>query len=173
MIANIVLEVMILAAIVATALMLARRKAGVLSPPLTLTTLARVAGGLTLVLGAGHLLDVGGGIIIGRRPYTLRNVEILWIGGILVFSGLINLLFSSALRRGENLAWRASGAATLLVWLFTLSLLPITTGGSMDSSMNRVLFLINSGYLGYWVTHRLGTGTAPEDSRRSHAAGKS
>ena len=113
-----------------------------------------MSGALTLILGGGHLLEISGGLLIGKRPYTLRNVEVLWIGGILVFSALSNLAVSQGLRRGESWAWRASGAVTIFVWLFTLSLIPVTTGGSMDSSMNRVLFLMHSLYLAYWATHR-------------------
>ncbi len=131
-----------------------RWRKGKLEPPLALAVLARVTGGLTLALGSAHLLEIAGGLFMGRRPYTLRNVEVLWIGGILVFSGLSNLAVSRGLRRGESWAWRASGAATIFVWLFTLSLIPVTTGGTMDSTMNRVLFFMHSLYLAYWATHR-------------------
>ncbi len=141
-------------AIMAIALALVRWRKGKLEPPLALAVLARVAGALTLALGGAHLLEIGGGLLIGRRPYTLRNVEVLWIGGILVFSGLSNLAVSRGLRRGKRWAWRASGAVTILVFLFTLSLIPATTGGTMDSSMNRVLFFMHGLYLAYWATHR-------------------
>ena len=135
-------------------LALVRWRKGKLEAPLALAVLARVTGTLTLILGGGHLLEIGGGLLIGRRPYTLRNVEVLWIGGILVFSALPNLAVSRGLRRGESWAWRASGAVTIFVWLFTLSLIPVTTGGTMDSGMNRVLFFMHSLYLAYWATHR-------------------
>jgi uncharacterized membrane protein HdeD (DUF308 family) len=147
--------VLSVAAIMAVSLALVRWRTGKLDPPLVLAVLARVTGGLTLALGSAHLLEIAGGLLIGRRPYTLRNVEVLWIGGILVFSGLSNLAVSASLRRAETWAWRASGAVTILVWLFTLSLLPVTTGGTMDSTMNRVLFFMHSLYLLYWATHRL------------------
>ncbi len=135
-------------------LALVRWKTGNLDPPLVLTVLARVTGGLTLALGSAHLLEIAGGLFLGSRPYTLRNVEVLWIGGILVFSGLSNLAASGGLRRAESWAWRASGAVTIFVWLFTLSLIPVTTGGAMDSTMNRVLFFMHTMYLAYWATHR-------------------
>ena len=78
MIANIVLEVMILAAVVQTALLLARWKAGMLSPPLTLTSLARVAGGLTLVLAFRSALSKSRA---GWRWYREAPVLIpLWHG---------------------------------------------------------------------------------------------
>lgn len=131
-----------------------RWRKGKLEPPLTLAVLARVTGGLTLALGSAHLLEIAGGLFMGSRPYTLRNVEVLWIGGILLFSGLSNLAVSGGLRRSERWAWRASGAVTIFVWLFTLSLIPVTTGGTMDSTMNRVLFLVHSLYLAYWASHR-------------------
>ena len=147
-------EVTSVVAIMAVSLALVRWRKGKLDPPLVLAVLARVIGALTLILGGAHLLEIGGGLLIGRRPYTLRNVEVLWIGGILVFSALSNLAVSRGLRRAESWAWRASGAVTIFVWLFTLSLIPVTTGGTMDSSMNRVLFLMHSLYLAYWARHR-------------------
>lgn len=128
---------------------------GKLAPPVGLAVLARFIGGSAVVLGGAHLLDIGGGMLRGTRAYNLRGVEILWIGGILVFSGLLNLGVSGALRRAQSWAWDVSGAATLFLWLFTGSLLPVTTGGQGDSSMNRFLFTIHSFYLLYWMTHRL------------------
>ena len=154
MVTEFLADVIGVVAIMAISLALVRWRNGKLEPPLVLAVLARVTGALTLILGSGHLLEIGGGLLIGRRPYTLRNVEVLWIGGILVFSGLSNLAVSRGLRRGESWAWRASGAVTLFVWLFTLSLIPVTTGGTMDSSMNRVLFLMHSLYLVYWANQR-------------------
>ena len=146
-------------------LALVRWKTGSLDPPLVLTVLARAVGTITLLLGSAHLLDIGGGILTGRRPYDLRNVEVLWIGGILVFSALANLLASGGLRRGESWAWGVSGAATIFVWLFTLSLIPVTMGGATDSSMNRGLFFIHGLYLLYWGTHRLKPETASERAK--------
>ena len=146
--------VLSVAAIMAASLALVRWRKGMLEPPVALAVLARVAGALTLALGSAHLLEIAGGLLIGRRPYTLRNVEVLWIGGILVFSGLSNLAVSGGLRRSESWAWRASGAVTIFVWLFTLSLIPVTIGAAMDSTMNRVLFFMHSLYLAYWATHR-------------------
>ena len=154
MFARFLFAVLSVAAIMAVSLALVRWRTGKLGPPLVLTVLARVTGGLTLALGSAHLLEIAGGLLIGSRPYTLRNVEVLWIGGILIFSGLSNLAVSGSLRRGESWAWRASGAVTILVWLFTLSLIPVTTGGTMDSTMNRVLFFMHSLYLAYWASHR-------------------
>ncbi len=141
-------------AIMSVSLALVRWRKGRLEPPLALAVLARVVGALTLILGAGHLLEIGGGLLTGRRPYTLRNVEVLWIGGILVFSAFSNLAVSAGLSRSEKWAWRVSGAASIFAWLFTLSLLPVTTGGAMDSGMNRALFSMHSVYLAYWATHR-------------------
>ncbi len=138
----------------AVSLALVRWRRGKLEAPLALAVLARVTGGLTLALGSAHLLEIAGGLFMGSRPYTLRNVEVLWIGGILVFSGLSNLAVSGGLRRRESWAWRASGAVSIFVWLFTLSLLPVTTGGAMDSTMNRALFFMHAMYLAYWATHR-------------------
>ena len=154
MVTNFLADLIPVAAIMAISVALVRWRKGRLEPPLVLAVLARVAGALTLILGSGHLLEIGGGLLIGKRPYTLRNVEVLWVGGILVFSALSNLAVSQGLRRGESWAWRASGAVTIFVWLFTLSLIPVTTGGSMDSTMNRALFLLHSLYLTYWATHR-------------------
>lgn len=143
-------------AILAVSLALVRWRKGKLEPPLVLAVLARVTGALTLILGGGHFLEIGGGLLIGRRPYDLRNVEVLWIGGILVFSGFSNLAVSGGLRRSERWAWRASGAVTIFVWLFTLSLLAVTTGGTMDSGMNPSLFFMHSLYLAYWTTQQPG-----------------
>ena len=154
MVTEFLAEVISVVAIMAVSLALVRWRTGKLEPPLVLTVLARVAGALTLALGSGHLLEIGGGLLIGRRPYTLRNVEVFWIGGILVFFGFANLAVSCGLRRSESWAWRASGAVTIFVWLFTLSLIPVTTGGTVDSSMNRVLLFMHSLYLAYWTTHR-------------------
>ena len=154
MVTEFLAEVTSVVAIMAVSLALVRWRKGKLDPPLVLAVLARVIGALTLILGGAHLLEIGGGLLIGRRPYTLRNVEVLWIGGILVFSGLSNLAVSGGLRRAESWAWRASGAVSIFVWLFTLSLLPVTTGGATDSTMNRVLFFMHTMYLVYWATHR-------------------
>jgi hypothetical protein len=148
-------------------LALVRWKTGNLDPPLVLTVLARATGTITLLLGSAHFLELGGGILSGRRAYDLRNVEMVWIGGILMFSGLVNLLASGGLRRGERRAWRISGAATIFVWLFTLSLIPLTMGGRTDSGMNRGLFSIHSLYLLYWATHRL---KAAASSERAESA---
>ena len=153
MVTEFLAEAISVVAIIAVSLALVRWRKGKLEPPMVLAVLARVTGALTLILGGGHLLEIGGGLLIGRRPYTLRNVEVLWIGGILVFSGLSNLAVSQGLRRSESWAWRASGAVTIFVLLFTLSLIPVTTGGTMDSGMNRVLFLTHSLYLAYWASH--------------------
>ncbi len=131
-----------------------RWRKGKLEVPLTLAVLARTAGTITLLLGAGHLLEIGVGMAIGKRLYDLHDVEVLWIGGLLVFSGSANLLASGGLRRGEIWAWGASGAVSIFVWLFTLSLIPVTTGGAMDSTMVRVLFFMHSLYLAYWASHR-------------------
>lgn len=137
------------AVLMALPLALLRWRKGKLEPPLALAILARVAGALTVILGGGHVLSIAGGLLIGKRPYNLHNVELLWIGGVLVFSGLSNLALSGGLRRGERWAWRASGVVTIFVWLFTLSLIPVT-----DSSMNRALFFIHTVYLLYWAPHR-------------------
>ncbi len=128
---------------------------GKLTPPQTLAVLVRTTAFLTLLLGSGHLVSIAVGLVVGRRPYDLHNVQLIWIGGILVFSAMANLLASRGLWRGESWAWGASGAATIFVWLFTLSLIPVTTGGAMDSSMNRALFVTHTVYLAYWATHRL------------------
>jgi hypothetical protein len=141
--------------IMGVALAVVRWKKGKLDTPLTLAVLARTAATLTLLLGGGHLVEIAGGLVIGRRPYDLRNVQLVWIGGILVFSALANLIASRGLRRGESWAWGASGAVSIFVWLFTLSLIPVTTGGRMDSTMNRMLFMMHTLYLLYWGTHRL------------------
>ena len=152
---EIAVEVVGAAAIMGVPLAVVQWRKGKLDPPLALAVLARAAGTITLLLGGGHLLEIAGGLVIGKRSYDLRNVELLWIGGILVFFGFANLAVSRGLRRAESWAWGVSGAATIFVWLFTLSLIPVTTGGAMDSGMNRTLFLIHSFYLFYWVTHRL------------------
>lgn len=151
----IIIEVLGAVVILGIPLAVVRWKRGSLDPPLALAVLARAAGTITLLLGSGHLLEIAGGMLTGRRAYDLRNVEVAWIGGILVFSALVNLLASGGLRRGESWAWGASGAATIFVWLFTLTLIPVTTGGAMDSGMNRALFAVHSLYLLYWATHRL------------------
>ncbi len=142
-------------AVMAAPLAILRWHRGKLTPPQTLAVLVRTTAILTLLLGSGHLLSVAGGLVVGRRPYDLHNVQLIWIGGILVFSAIANLLASRGLWRGESWAWGASGAATIFVWLFTLSLIPVTTGGAMDSSMNRALFVTHTVYLAYWATHRL------------------
>ncbi len=151
-------------------LALVRWKKGYLDPPLALSVLARAVGTITLLLGGAHLLEIGGAIMIGRRPYDLRNVELIWIGGILVFSALANLLASGGLRRGESWAWGVSGATTIFLWLFTLSLIPVTMGGRTDSGMNRGLFSIHSLYLLYWATHRLKPATASGRAKVQAAA---
>jgi hypothetical protein len=56
-------------------LALVRWKKGHLDPPLALSIVARAVGTITLLLGGAHLLEIGGAIMIGRRPYDLRNVE--------------------------------------------------------------------------------------------------
>ncbi len=127
-----------------------RWKKGALEPPLTLAVLARTAAIPTLLLGGAHLVEIAGGLVIGRRSYDLRNVQLVWIGGILVFAALANLMASRGLRRAESWAWAASGAVSIFVWLFMISLIPVTTSG-----MNRFLFTLHTLYLLYWCTHRL------------------
>lgn len=105
----------------------------------------------------------------------LHNVELIWIGGILVFSAIANLLASRGLWRGESGAWGASGAVSIFVWLFTLSLIPVTPGGRMDSGMNRVLFTMHTLYLLYWGTHRLKPAVAVQQhdqKAEAHASGE-
>lgn len=76
-----------------------RWKQGKLDTPLTVAVLARTAATLTVLLGGGYLVEIAGGLVIDRRPYDLRNVQLVWIGGILVFSALANLMASRGLRR--------------------------------------------------------------------------
>lgn len=163
MAADIINDVLWAIGIMGAVLGVLRWKKRGLEPPLTLAVMARTAAIPTLMLGGAHLVEIGGSLLIGKPPYSLRNVEVLWIGGILAFSALSNLAVSRGLRRGERWAWQASGAVTVFVWLFTLSLIPVTLGGSMDSGMNRFLFFMYSLYLAYWATHR------PEPSLREPA----
>ena len=63
-------------AVMAISLALVRWRTGKLEPPLVLAVLARVIGALTLILGGVHLLEIGGGLLIGRRPYKQSQVAV-------------------------------------------------------------------------------------------------
>jgi hypothetical protein len=111
--------------------------------------LARAVGLLAVALAIGHAVPVVHRLVTGARSYDLHAVWLLWISGILLLSGGVNLGVGGALRRSQRWAWWTSGGASLLCVLLTASLAPV-----FGNPLNLLLLGVHSAYLVAWALLR-------------------
>jgi hypothetical protein len=117
--------------------------------PVLIAWLARSVGLLAVGLAIGHGVPLVTRLAEGDRPYDLHAVWLLWISGILLLSGGLNLGVSGGLRRSQRWAWWASGGASLLSVLLAASLVPV-----FGNPLNLLLLVTHAAYLVAWATQR-------------------
>ena len=90
---------------------------------------------VTAGTGIAHLSGVLSVAMDTGRAYDSRYVFLLTIGGILVYVGLVNVVLSWWLRKGDRFALGAATITTIAFMIFLVLLLPLPDGGSSTRGM--------------------------------------
>lgn len=107
--------------------------------PAGLAAAAVALGLLSAIPGLLHTVAVAGGAVNNHTSYDLRLAWLLTVGLILMYSGSVNVLLSSRIKRSDPWAVTMSASATALLVAFLAVLHP---------AKPQTLLMLNSPYLG-------------------------